>query len=44
MTLQRFAGGDQVSMPTRQAAILACLAFFFEECDIFERPDSTELP
>jgi C-terminal domain 10 of the ABC-three component (ABC-3C) systems len=34
--LQRFAGGDRVTSPTRQSAILAVLAFFFEECDIFE--------
>jgi len=36
--LQRFAGGGTVGTPKRQAAILACIAFFFEECDIFERP------
>jgi hypothetical protein len=37
--LQRFAGGDAVSSPSHQSAVLACLAFFFEECDIFERPE-----
>lgn len=36
--LQRFAGGDGVRSPGVQAAVLAVLAFFFEECDIFERP------
>jgi hypothetical protein len=39
--LQRFAGGDNVSAASRQNAVLAALAFFFEECDIFERPDPT---
>ena len=38
--LQRFAGGDVVREPGTQAAILAVLSFFFEECDIFERPPS----
>jgi hypothetical protein len=37
--LQRFAGGDLVPTPARQNAVLAVLAFFFEECDIFERPE-----
>lgn len=37
--LQRFAGGELVPSPSSQNAILACLAFFFEECDIFERPE-----
>lgn len=40
--LQRFAGGDVVRDPGPQAAILAVLAFFFEECDIFERPEPPE--
>ncbi|WP_435106478.1 ABC-three component system protein [Arhodomonas sp. AD133] len=35
--LQRHATGDGVSSPARQSAALAVLAFFFEECDIFER-------
>jgi len=37
--LQRFAGGNLVPEPGTQNAVLAVLAFFFEECDIFERPD-----
>jgi hypothetical protein len=41
--LQRFAGGDTVAAPGRQNAVLATLAFFFEECDIFERPEGTEV-
>lgn len=41
-SLQRFAGGDLVPSPQIQNAVVACLAFFFEECDIFERPDSSE--
>jgi hypothetical protein len=40
--LQRLAGGDVVRDPGAQAAILAVLAFFFEECDIFERPEPPE--
>lgn len=35
--LQRHATGNGVSSPARQSAALAVLAFFFEECDIFER-------
>ncbi len=35
--LQRHATGDGVSSPARQSSALAILAFFFEECDIFER-------
>jgi hypothetical protein len=42
--LQVFAGGEQVLSPTRSAAVLACLAFFFEECDIFDRPIGGEAP
>lgn len=40
--LQRFAGGDVVREPGAQEAVLAVLSFFFEECDIFERPSSME--
>jgi hypothetical protein len=36
--LQRFAGGDAVPSPSRQNGVLAILAYFFETCDIFERP------
>jgi hypothetical protein len=39
--LQRFAGGNVIPTPTVQNAVLAVLAFFFEECDVFERPDET---
>lgn len=35
--LQRHAAGDGVPSPSRQGAVLAVLAFLFEECDIFER-------
>lgn len=35
--LQTFAGGGQPQSPSTQVAVLAVLAFFFEECDIFER-------
>jgi hypothetical protein len=40
--LQRFAGGALVPEPGTQSAVLAVLAFFFEECDIFERPEGAE--
>lgn len=40
--LQRFAGGALVSSPNTQSAVLAALAFFFEECDIFEREEEEE--
>jgi hypothetical protein len=43
-SLQVFAGGEHVSSTTRQTAILACLAFFFEECDIFDRPEEVDAP
>ena len=36
--LQRFVAGDQVPSPRDQAATFAILAFFFEACEIFERP------
>jgi len=39
-SLQKFAGGEEVPSPSRQNGVLAVIAFFFEECDIFERPDS----
>lgn len=36
--LQRFIAGQAVASPSHQAATLAILAFFFEACEIFERP------
>jgi hypothetical protein len=36
--LQMFVSGESVATPTQQAATLAILAFFFEVCEIFERP------
>lgn len=40
MALQRFAGGGTSdTTPARETAILAVLAYLFEECDIFERPE-----
>ena len=42
--LQRFALGDRIASVTQQSASLAVLAFFFEECDIFERPDEPAPP
>ena len=41
MGLRSFAsGGLSQATPAREAAILAVLAYFFEECDIFERPEA----
>jgi hypothetical protein len=40
--LQRHAGGEAVPSVARQSAVLAVLAFFFEECDIFERNGDAE--
>jgi hypothetical protein len=40
--LQRFVSGDGVASPTHQAAALTILAFFFEACEIFERPSETQ--
>jgi hypothetical protein len=36
--LQEFAGGSQRGTPRYEAAVLAVLAFLFEQCDIFESP------
>jgi hypothetical protein len=32
------AGAEEIATPSQQAASLAILAFFFEACEIFERP------
>lgn len=37
LALQSFAGGAERLGPQRECAVLAVMAFFFEECDIFER-------
>lgn len=42
--LQRFIAGNAVPSPAHQAATLAILAFFFEACEIFERPPGEESP
>jgi hypothetical protein len=36
--LQKFVAGESFVSPSHQAATLAILAFFFEACEIFERP------
>lgn len=41
--LQKFAGGAERKVPAHEAAVLAVLAHFFEECDIFERSDMEDL-
>src|SRR5260370_25138302 len=35
--LQEFTGGSERGTPTDEAAVLAVLAYLFEQCDIFER-------
>jgi hypothetical protein len=43
--LQEFIAGEGVPSPSHQAATLAILAFFFEACEVFERPpDLTGTP
>ncbi len=43
--LQKFVAGDGIPSPSHQAATLAILAYFFEACEIFERPPSgTNVP
>jgi hypothetical protein len=36
--LQEYTGGINRNSPEREAAVWAVLAYFFEKCDIFERP------
>lgn len=38
LKLQEFTGGQVRGDPTYEAAVLAVLAYLFEQCDIFERP------
>ena len=40
--LQAFVAGDNIPSPPYQAATLAILAYFFETCEIFERPPTGE--
>lgn len=35
--LQEFTGGSERGTPADEAAVLAVLAYLFEQCDIFER-------
>lgn len=41
--LRGYAGANDANSDSEQAAALAILAYFFEECDIFERPNENEL-
>lgn len=38
VALQQWAGGDRVGPAHHQEAVLAVLAYMFQECEIFERP------
>ena len=40
--LRGYAGANDATSDREQAAALAVLAHFFEECDIFERPNENE--
>lgn len=40
--LQQYAGGALRGPPQEQAATLAILAYYFDSCDIFERPEEEE--
>ena len=42
--LQEFTGGLDQGTPTDQAAVLAVLAYLFEQCDIFERSSEEVAP
>jgi hypothetical protein len=42
--LQKFVAGDEIPSPSHQAATLAVFAFFFEACEIFERPPDESSP
>lgn len=37
--LQAFAAGQQRMDPSKEGAVIAVLAYLFEQCDIFERPE-----
>ena len=41
--LQAWAGGAGPGSPERQLAVLTIMAYYFERCDIFERPRDTPL-
>ena len=40
--LQSWAGGSQRGNPEHEMAVLTVLAYYFERCDIFEEPRSSE--
>jgi hypothetical protein len=42
VALQRFVAGNSPPNPANQAATLAILAYFFEACEIFERPPAEQ--
>jgi hypothetical protein len=43
MELIRFVGGAQRGTVTREAAILAIVAYFFEQCDVYENVSINEM-
>jgi len=42
--LEQWAGRSPTSTPTQQVAILTILAYFFEQCEIFEAPNAPQQP
>lgn len=42
--LMIFAGGDKIGEPGHQAAVLAVLAYLFDQCDIFENSTREDAP
>ena len=40
--LQSWAGGDRRGTPEHEFAVLTVIAYYFERCDIFEEPRSSE--
>ncbi|HZG44562.1 MAG TPA: ABC-three component system protein [Longimicrobium sp.] len=39
--LQTYAGGLTLGPPEHQAAVLAVISYYFDECDVFARPVAT---
>ncbi|EYF04273.1 Hypothetical protein CAP_4750 [Chondromyces apiculatus DSM 436] len=42
--MQTFAGGNTRGSTVHEAAIFAVLSYFFDRCDIFERPSEVVAP
>jgi len=42
--LEQWAGGTRNALPSHKAAILAVMAYLFDECEIFEDAQKVRLP